>query len=117
MKIKSFIIVGILVVSIKGQSQILGEVWNATKDAAKEAVKTNTTASASVDILSGVISGTNTSGGLTNDEVIKGLKEALTVGTTNSSGTASKVDGFLKNPKLFIPWPSEAKDMRAKIIK
>lgn len=121
MKIKSIIILGILAVSIKGQSQILGEVWNATKDAAKdaakEAVKTNTTASAAVDILSGVISGTNTSGGLTNDEVIKGLKEALTVGTTNSSGTASKVDGFLKNPKLFIPWPAEAKDMRAKLIK
>ena len=30
---------------------------------------------------------------------------------------ASKVDGYLKNPKVFIPWPEEAKDMRAKLIK
>jgi hypothetical protein len=29
----------------------------------------------------------------------------------------AKADGYLKNPKVFIPWPSEAKDMRAKLIK
>lgn len=52
---------------------------------------------------------------LTNDEVVKGLKEALTIGTNNSSGLASKVDGYYKNPRIFIPWPAEAQDMKAKL--
>jgi hypothetical protein len=54
---------------------------------------------------------------LTNDEVVKGLKEALTVGTNNSSGIAGKLDGFYKNPRLFIPWPPEAAEMKARLIK
>lgn len=54
---------------------------------------------------------------LSNDEVIKGLKEALSVGTNNSSSLAGKTDGFYKNPRLFIPWPEEAKDMKTKLAK
>ncbi len=46
--------------------------------------------------------------GLSTAEVIKGLKEALTVGATNSVGFASKTDGFYKNPLLFLPFPPEA---------
>lgn len=53
--------------------------------------------------------------GLTNEEVIKGLKEALTVGTNNSASLASKLDGYYKNPKIYIPWPSEARDMKTKL--
>ncbi|MES2591798.1 MAG: DUF4197 domain-containing protein [Bacteroidota bacterium] len=49
---------------------------------------------------------------LSNDEVVKGLKEALTVGTNNSTGIASKLDGYYKNPKLFIPFPPEAKKVK-----
>ena len=49
---------------------------------------------------------------LTNDEVINGLREALTVGTNNSSGLASKVDGYYKNPALFIPFPPEAQKVK-----
>lgn len=45
---------------------------------------------------------------LTTAEVINGLKEALTVGATNSVGFASKTDGFFKNPQLFVPFPEEA---------
>lgn len=60
---------------------------------------------------------TTTTPKLTNEEVIKGLKEALTVGTNSSTSLASKADGFYKNPKVFIPWPDEAKDMKAKLIK
>lgn len=52
---------------------------------------------------------------LTNEEVIKGLKEALSVGTNSASSLAGKTDGFLKNSRLFIPWPEEAKDMKAKL--
>ncbi|MDP1747625.1 MAG: DUF4197 domain-containing protein [Bacteroidota bacterium] len=52
---------------------------------------------------------------LSNDEVIKGLKDALTVGTNNSTGIASKADGYYKNPKLFIPFPPEAKQVKDKM--
>lgn len=48
---------------------------------------------------------------LTNDEIISGLKEALTVGSNNSSKAASKMDGFYKNPSIKIPFPNEAKEM------
>lgn len=54
---------------------------------------------------------------LTNEEVIAGLKEALSVGTNNSSSDASKLDGFYKNPRIFIPWPAEAKEMKEKLLK
>jgi hypothetical protein len=45
---------------------------------------------------------------LTNDEIIKGLKEALNVGTNNAGAKASKEDGFFKNPKIYIPFPPDA---------
>jgi len=45
---------------------------------------------------------------LTNGEVVKGLKEALTIGVKNSAGLTSKLDGFYKNPEIFIPFPEEA---------
>ena len=48
---------------------------------------------------------------LSNDEIISGLKEALTVGGTNAGNLASKADGFFKNPSIKIPFPKEAKDM------
>lgn len=50
-----------------------------------------------------------TKGGLSNQEVIKGLKEALSIGTDNATSIASKVNGFYKNPKIFIPFPPEAR--------
>jgi hypothetical protein len=46
---------------------------------------------------------------LSNDDVVKGLKEALVLGANNSSALASKLDGFYKNPAIFIPFPPEAK--------
>lgn len=45
---------------------------------------------------------------LSNDEIIKGLREALTIGTTNSSSKASQVGGYLNNPAIKIPWPEDA---------
>lgn len=46
--------------------------------------------------------------GLTNEEIIRGLKEALVVGATNSTNLASKTDGFYGNSLIFIPFPPEA---------
>jgi len=53
---------------------------------------------------------------LSNEEVVKGLKEALQVGTNNSTASASKTDGFFKNPKIFIPFPPEAQKVKDKAL-
>ncbi len=45
---------------------------------------------------------------LSNEEVVKGLKEALEIGTKNSSSLAAKADGFNKNEIIKIPFPPEA---------
>ncbi|MCB9448251.1 MAG: DUF4197 domain-containing protein [Flavobacteriales bacterium] len=52
---------------------------------------------------------------LTEDEVARGLREALEVGTNNSSGKASAIDGFNKNPLIHIPFPPEAEKMEEKL--
>lgn len=57
-------------------------------------------------------SGTST---LTNDEVVRGLKEALTNGAKSSVDRGSLADGFYKNAKLFIPFPPEAQKMKQKL--
>jgi hypothetical protein len=58
---------------------------------------------------------TTTKPKLSNEEVVKGLKEALSVGTNNSSSMASQLDGFNKNPLIYIPWPPEAQEMKTKL--
>jgi hypothetical protein len=95
------------ILTAAGTAQTLNGMWNS--------VKTNSTAviNTATNTITGNSSGT---GSLTNDEVIKGLKEALTIGTNNSASNASKADGFLKNARLFIPWPPEAQQMKTKLI-
>ncbi len=48
-------------------------------------------------------------GGLSNDEIISGLKDALRVGTDSSSKRLSKMDGFFKDAAIKILMPEEAK--------
>lgn len=54
---------------------------------------------------------------LSNDEVVKGLKEALSVGTNNSTSKASKLNGFYGNSLIKIPFPPEAKQMETTLKK
>jgi hypothetical protein len=49
-----------------------------------------------------------------NEEVIRGLKEALSIGSRNAAASASKSDGFFKNPLIKIPFPQEAKIVETK---
>jgi hypothetical protein len=58
--------------------------------------------------------GNNGSTGLTNTEITNGLREALNVGTTNATGSASKLNGFLNNPLIKIPFPPEVKIVETK---
>jgi hypothetical protein len=68
-----------------------------------------------LDTANNVVGGTSTEKKLTNEEVVRGLREALTVGTNNSSSNASKTDGFFKNPAIFIPFPPDAIKVKEKV--
>lgn len=46
--------------------------------------------------------------GLSEAEVIEGLKEALRVGTDSSTTSAHKTDGYFLNPQIKIPFPEDA---------
>ncbi len=48
-------------------------------------------------------------GSLSNEDIIKGLKEALTIGTDSSAKKLSKADGFFTNAAIKILMPAEAK--------
>lgn len=52
---------------------------------------------------------------LSNDQIIKGLKEALNVGSKNATSSASKLDGFYKNPAIKIPFPKDADRVRTTV--
>ena len=52
---------------------------------------------------------------LSNQEIVDGLKEALTIGSQNSAAAASKTDGYFKHPVIKIPFPPEAKSMEEKL--
>src|SRR3954464_6337886 len=49
------------------------------------------------------------SGGLSNEDIVAGLKEALSVGARNSSSQLSAVDGFFANAAIKVLMPEEAK--------
>ncbi len=128
MKFKSILTVLVIGTALSSQAQILKDVMNMgsgvmTNTKVSEAINTastvitNTGLGGAVGGVLGNIGGGHAAPSLTNDEVINGLKEALNVGTKNSAGMASKVDGYLKNPGLFIPWPAEAQAMKDKLIK
>jgi len=73
------------------------------------------------DLASGVVTtgtgtGTTTAPALTNDEVIAGLKEALTIGIKKGAEMASATDGFFKNDIIKIPFPEEANALKEKAI-
>jgi len=51
--------------------------------------------------------------GLSNDEIINGLKEALSVGTNNGTSRLSQVDGFFRDAALKILMPPEAKKVES----
>jgi hypothetical protein len=67
------------------------------------------------DILkkAGSIFGNKNGGGLTNEEVVAGLKEALSVGARNSSDKLSAVDGFFANAVIKVLMPEEAKKVES----
>lgn len=74
----------------------------------------DTTSKKGVDKLFSKISGGKTAS-LTNDEIIKGLKEALEKGAENGTKKLSMADGFFKDAVLKILMPEEAKQIETKL--
>ena len=67
------------------------------------------------DILkkAGGIFGKKGKGGLSNEDVVAGLKEALSVGARNSSEKLSALDGFFANAAIKVLMPQEAKKVES----
>ncbi len=49
------------------------------------------------------------------DEVVAALRQALSRGADSAVAHAGIADGYLKNDRLFIPWPQDAKEMKIKL--
>jgi hypothetical protein len=57
----------------------------------------------------------NAPAGLTEEDIIEGLKTALNVGTDSASGGLSLMNGYYGNPLVKIPLPPEVVSIREKI--
>jgi Protein of unknown function (DUF4197) len=66
------------------------------------------------EALGGVKSGSG-AGSLTNDEIVAGLKEALSQGATKSADKLSLADGFFKDAAIKILMPQEIKNVETKL--
>ncbi len=51
----------------------------------------------------------------TTGEVVAGLKEALIQGISKGSDNASKIDGYLKNPLIKIPFPPDVQKVEDRL--
>ncbi len=52
----------------------------------------------------------------TESEIIQGLKEALNSGTSHAANQVSQSGGYLNNARIFIPFPPEAQEMKARLV-
>jgi hypothetical protein len=68
-------------------------------------------------VLGDIVKATTTKGGLSNDDIVAGLKEALQVGINKGADSASKVDGYFKNNLIKILFPPEAQRVETALRK
>jgi hypothetical protein len=95
---KNYLVIGMLMLNltlVNAQSKFIKNLTNTVQNATGN-------------------SGSNGGTGLTNTEITNGLREALNVGTNNATGSASKLNGFLNNPLIKIPFPPEVKIVETK---
>jgi hypothetical protein len=55
-------------------------------------------------------------GKLSDSKIIRGLKEALEIGTGNAVDLVSRLDGYYKNPKIKIPLPKAVQKVKTVMI-
>jgi hypothetical protein len=64
------------------------------------------------DFLEGAKKFFNQDEGLTDKEIVKGLKQALKIGTSNAVGIVSNMNGYYKNPEIRIPLPDDVQKVK-----
>jgi len=72
----------------------------------KTKIQTHTTTTSSSTTTASPLSGGAT---LPENEISRGLKEALMIGAKNAAAQLNKTDGFYGNPLIKIPFPENAK--------
>jgi hypothetical protein len=65
----------------------------------------------SCDTAKSILGNVGGNGTLTNDDVVRGLKEALTLGTDSASFQLSRLNGFYNDAMVKILMPPEAKNV------
>jgi Protein of unknown function (DUF4197) len=107
MKKISFLIFAVCISSVIHAQGILGKLNKAVKG------------DSSNKVLSGISKaiGSKNGGALSNDEIISGLKQALTIGTDSSAKRLNKADGFFANAAIKILMPAEAKKAESTLRK
>src|SRR4051812_4731744 len=79
-----------------------------------KATKKDSTGKSVLDkTISSKFPGNSGKSGLSNDDIISGLKEALRVGTDSSTKKLSKVNGFFGDAAIKILMPEEAKKVES----
>jgi hypothetical protein len=63
---------------------------------------------------SNMLGGNNSGNNLSNQQIVNGLKEALTVSSNNAASNASRTDGFFRNDIIKIPFPPEAREVQSR---
>jgi hypothetical protein len=101
---KVILLSSLLIVIVSSQAQGL-------KGFIKDVTKKDSSGKSGID----KIFSSGTKSGLSNDEIISGLKEALSVGTNNASQKLSAADGFFKDAAIKILMPEEAKKVESKL--
>ena len=98
---KIFIVIGAIVLTANANAQgILDKVNKKIKsDSSKNVLST----------INNTVSGSGNGKSLSKEEIIDGLKEALSVGTNNSTVKLGGVDGFFADAAVKILMPEEAK--------
>ncbi len=76
-----------------------------------KATKKDSTKKSLFDRVTKASTKSGTGEGLSNDDIISGLKEALRVGTDSSTKKLSKADGFFGDAAIKILMPDEAKQV------
>ena len=56
------------------------------------------------------------SGGISENEIVDGLKQALEIGTTNSVERVSEPNGYYENPKIRIPLPESVQKVKKLLV-
>jgi hypothetical protein len=82
-----------------------------------KATKKDSTGKSSINKAADIFSPSSSGGGLSNDDIVSGLKEALRVGTDSSSKKLGSVDGFFADAAVKILMPEEAKKVESSLRK